>query len=79
MRGTPTACAPADWDDPAASSRITFPRRAKPAARVVDYAGHGHAMHWEDPARVAADVASFVRGLPASGPTERRAAIGSTK
>jgi non-heme chloroperoxidase len=30
-----------------------------PGATVIDYAGHGHAMHWEDPARVAADIVRF--------------------
>ena len=33
-------------------------------AAVVDYEGFGHAIHWEDPARVAADIARFVRSLP---------------
>ena len=41
---------------------------AMPAARVVDYAGYGHAMHWEDPARFAADIARFVGQLPGGGP-----------
>ncbi len=31
-----------------------------PGAAVVEYSGHGHAMHWEDPARVASDIAGFV-------------------
>jgi hypothetical protein len=31
---------------------------------VIDYAGHGHAMHWEDPARVAADIVRFIERLP---------------
>ncbi|MGE0362479.1 MAG: alpha/beta fold hydrolase [Vicinamibacterales bacterium] len=35
-----------------------------PGATVLDYEGHGHAMHWEDPARVAGDIARFVAGLP---------------
>jgi non-heme chloroperoxidase len=32
-------------------------------AVVKDYHGAGHAMHWEEPARVARDVAEFVTGL----------------
>jgi non-heme chloroperoxidase len=32
-------------------------------AVVKDYRGAGHAMHWEEPARVARDVAEFVSGL----------------
>lgn len=38
---------------------------AMPRARLVVYAGTGHATHWEEPARVAADVAAFVAGLAA--------------
>jgi pimeloyl-ACP methyl ester carboxylesterase len=33
-------------------------------ATVLDYEGHGHAMHWEDPVRVAADITRFVAALP---------------
>lgn len=36
-----------------------------PGATVIDYAGHGHAMHWEDPARVAGDITRFVTGVGA--------------
>ena len=32
-------------------------------ARLVVYAGAGHALHWEEPERFAADVAAFVGGL----------------
>lgn len=35
---------------------------AMPRARLVVHAGAGHAPHWEEPARVAADVAAFVAG-----------------
>lgn len=37
-------------------------------ARLAVYAGAGHAVHWEEPARVAADLAAFVAPLaePAS-------------
>lgn len=38
-------------------------------AIVTDYEGAGHAMHWEDPARVAGDIARFVAGLPAATAT----------
>ena len=37
-----------------------------PGVIVRDYEGAGHAMHWEEPARVARDVAGFVAGLPAA-------------
>jgi non-heme chloroperoxidase len=32
-----------------------------PGARLAIYDDAGHAMHWEDPARVAADMAAFAR------------------
>jgi non-heme chloroperoxidase len=32
-------------------------------AVVKDYLGAGHAMHWEEPARVAGDITGFVTGL----------------
>jgi pimeloyl-ACP methyl ester carboxylesterase len=32
-------------------------------AHLVVYEGAGHALHWEEPARFAADVAAFVAGL----------------
>jgi non-heme chloroperoxidase len=48
--------------DRAARDRLAA---AIPRATVVDYHDFGHAMHWEDPARVAADVVRFIGGLPA--------------
>ena len=35
-----------------------------PAARLVVYPGAGHSPNWEEPARVAGDVAAFVADLP---------------
>ena len=37
-----------------------------PRAELRVYAGVGHSPHWEDPARVAADVAAFVERVSAS-------------
>jgi pimeloyl-ACP methyl ester carboxylesterase len=34
-----------------------------PNAQLIVYAGNGHAVHWEDPARVAADISRFVNQL----------------
>ena len=31
-----------------------------PGARLTTYEGYGHAFHWEDPARFAADLVAFV-------------------
>ncbi len=65
----PTLVIWADKDafaDRAARDRLAA---AIPRATVVDYHDFGHAMHWEDPARVAADVARFVGELPAATAT----------
>ncbi len=37
---------------------------ACPEARLEVHVGAGHAVHWEDPARVAADVLSFIAAMP---------------
>ena len=37
--------------------------RAIPAARLVVYPEAGHALHWEEPARFAADLVTFVESL----------------
>lgn len=37
---------------------------AIPHARLVVYEGAGHALHWEEPGRFAADLTRFIDGLP---------------
>ena len=32
-----------------------------PSVRLITYKGHGHAVHWEDPGRVAADLIAFIK------------------
>lgn len=39
--------------------------RAIPDSRLAVYTDAGHSPHWEQPARFAADLASFLRGLAA--------------
>ena len=55
-----TACC-ALYDElcpPAAQQELL---EAIPQARLVEYAGAGHAMHWESPQRFARDLAVFVQ------------------
>lgn len=39
------------------------------AARLVEYADAGHAMHWEEPSRFALDLTRFVNAIAASAAT----------
>lgn len=60
-----------------AGGKDTFSRRAErdallaaiPGARALDYPELGHAMHWERPGAIAADIARFVGRLPAAPAT----------
>ena len=48
---------------PAAQDRLF---EVMPQSRRLTYEGHGHAFHWEDPARFAADLIAFVAAVAES-------------
>jgi non-heme chloroperoxidase len=60
----PTLIAWGDRDAYASRADQEALRRALPHARLLVYAGGGHAFHWEDPARFAADLVSFIYERP---------------
>jgi non-heme chloroperoxidase len=61
----PTLIVAGERDDIAPLADAEALRSTIPGARLVVYEDAGHAMHWEEPARVAADLASFARDLAA--------------
>lgn len=62
----PTLVVWGDQDHVAVASREAQEQlvAAIPGARLVVYVGAGHHVHWEEPARFAIELASFVRSLP---------------
>ncbi len=56
----PTLILWGDRDAYAPESDQTQLLQAIPGARLEIYRGIGHSLHWEDPARVAQDIAAFV-------------------
>ncbi|WP_370324625.1 alpha/beta fold hydrolase [Euzebya sp.] len=52
--------------------------RALPQAHLVAYPEFGHAPHWEDPVRVAADIAGFAGALLAGGRSAADSAVQPT-
>jgi pimeloyl-ACP methyl ester carboxylesterase len=62
------------WGDQDAFSRRAEQAKlaaAIPDARLVAYRGAGHALHWEQPARVAADIAAFTDRVEVMADTNR--------
>jgi steroid delta-isomerase-like uncharacterized protein len=44
-------------------------------SRLVEYGGAGHAFYWEEPGRVAADLATFIAELETNNPPKGRSAM----
>lgn len=63
----PTLVISGNRDGFAAPDMLEEPARDIPGARLVVYHGAGHALHWEEPARFAADLAAFTEGLECRG------------
>lgn len=70
----PTLVLWGDKDSIAVQSQQASIAAAIPNATLMTYAGVGHALHWEEPLRVAADIATFLGAI--AGPTthDRRVA-----
>ena len=61
---TPTLLMWGDRDSYASRADQDALRAAIPGSRLVVYPGSGHALHWEQPGRVATDIVSFVYQRP---------------
>jgi non-heme chloroperoxidase len=61
--GAPTAILWGDRDDFIPRGDQEALAAAIPGALLVTYEGTGHVVHWEEPERVAADIAALVDGL----------------
>jgi pimeloyl-ACP methyl ester carboxylesterase len=59
--GAPTLIIAGERDDIAPPDAAEELRSLIPGARLVVHADAGHAIHWEDPAGIAAELTSFVR------------------
>jgi pimeloyl-ACP methyl ester carboxylesterase len=55
----PTLLISGEYDEQGTPSAQRQLLAAIPKARLIEYAGAGHAMHWESPSRVAHDIALF--------------------
>ena len=86
LQGLLDAAAPTDTGQITAPTRILWGDRdqftshdeqlrlldAIPGAELLVYEGTGHALHWEEPARAAADIAAFIAPR---GPRRPRLAV----
>lgn len=68
---TPTLVVWGDEDDVLGEDQLSGLRQAIQRCQVIRYAETGHAVLWEEPARVAADVTRFVAELTGPGVTPR--------
>jgi non-heme chloroperoxidase len=57
----PTLLISGEYDEMAQPATQRELLAAIPRARLIEYAGAGHAMHWESPSRCAHDIALFVQ------------------
>jgi pimeloyl-ACP methyl ester carboxylesterase len=62
----PTLVLWGDKDGIAVRSQQESIAAAISGAGLIAYAGAGHGLHWEEPRRVAADIAAFLRGIAAA-------------
>lgn len=57
---TPTLILWGDQDNFCSEDVQEFLEQTIPNAQLIVYPGHGHAIHWEDPGMIAADLIPFV-------------------
>jgi pimeloyl-ACP methyl ester carboxylesterase len=72
--GAPTMLIWGDRDDICPLEEQSHLCAAIPDAELVVYRGAGHATHWEQPHRVAADIAAFAHRVSPRGPRRPRSA-----
>jgi non-heme chloroperoxidase len=64
----PTLVVTGDRDGFTSMSEVEARTREIPGARLAVYHGAGHAFHWEEPERFAADLVAFTRTLTQASP-----------
>lgn len=71
---TPTLILWGDRDGIAVQTQQASIAAAIPNVTLITYAGAGHGLHWEEPRRVAADVATFLGAIARPTAHDRRIA-----